>query len=100
MRRFAITAALCAALAAATAGPARAQSGDSDCISDASDLKRVETKVVNGVTYILTKLKICVQPKKPLALVVSGTKGINYEWENQKPNFLRKVHESLSSGPF
>ena len=95
---LAVTVVLAGALALGTAArPAHAE--DDRCNSDAKG-KKVKTKKVGNVVVIVDELIICGKVPKPLALVFMTGSTINYEWENQKPNFLKRIHDSLSESQF
>jgi hypothetical protein len=81
-----------------TASP-RAHAEDDRCSSD-SKAKKVKTKKVGNVVVIVDELVICGKVPKPLALVFMTGSTINYEWENQKPNFLKRIHDSLGESQF
>lgn len=79
---------------------AAAQDKRDDCVEDATQLKSEDLEYVDGVWQIKKKMVICGKPPKPMVLSMRRTKFLNYEWEKQKPNFLKKVHESLAESPF
>jgi hypothetical protein len=63
--------------------------------------KRLKTvKRADGVVVVQDVFVVCGKAPKPVALVVMGATTINYEWETAKPNFLKRVHESLKESAF
>jgi hypothetical protein len=94
-----IGAALVALLAVGTYRPARAQQQEDRCSQDTKG-KKVKTKKVGNVVVIVDELVICGKVPKPLALVFMTGSTINYEWETQKPNFLKRIDESLQEKQF
>jgi hypothetical protein len=74
---------------------------DSDSGGGAKKKPKIHTYVdANGVVHIKENMVICGQVPHPLALVLMAKTPINYEWQNDKPNFLKKVGESLTQSPF
>ena len=53
-----------------------------------------------NVVVIVEALVICGKVPKPLALVFMSGSTINYEWENQRPDFLKRVKDSVQKSPF
>jgi hypothetical protein len=73
----------------------------SDKCGDETNRKgKIKTEKRGNVVVIVEALVICGKVPKPLALVFMSGSTINYEWENQKPDFLKRVHESTKSSPF
>ncbi len=79
-------------------------SGCSDSSSDeGSGKKKPKLRThrdANGVVHIDQDLVICGTAPHPYALVVMAKTPINYEWQNDKPNFLKRVGQSLTQAPF
>ncbi len=79
--------------------PSVAQADDK-CSDDGSRKGKIKTEKRGNVVVIVEALVICGKVPKPLALVFMSGSTINYEWESQKPDFLKRVHDSLSKSPF
>ncbi|MSP15036.1 MAG: hypothetical protein EXR73_00245 [Myxococcales bacterium] len=99
---LALTASLTVGLAL-MAPRAHAQAGDGGC-SDNADTggkrKLRQVRMADGTIKILDALAICGKAPKPSVLSYLQSESLNYEWENTRPNFLKKVHEHLSKSPF
>jgi hypothetical protein len=93
-----IVAFLVTLVAGLAAGPAAAQEDDR-CKSDGKG-KKIKTKKVGNVVVIVDEFVICGKVPKPLALVFMAGSTINYEWETQKPNFLKRIDQSLGEKQF
>jgi hypothetical protein len=85
-------------LVASLAAPALAQ--DSKCDDDAKGKGKIKTEKRGNVVVIVEALVICGKVPKPLALVFMSGSTINYEWENQRPDFLQRVKDSVTKAPF
>jgi hypothetical protein len=82
---------------AAFTSPALAE----DKCGDESKAKgKIKTEKRGNVVVIVEALVICGKVPKPLALVFMSGSTINYEWENQRPDFLKRVKDSLTKSPF
>ncbi len=101
MRHLVLTFAfvLAATLAVASLAPARSYAADK-CGDDSNRKGKIKTEKRGNVVVIVEALVICGKVPKPLALVFMSGSTINYEWESQKPDFLKRVHESLKTTPF
>jgi hypothetical protein len=101
IRKLIVTAALAlaAVFAFAVATPRTALAADK-CGDDTTRKGKIKTEKRGNVVVIVEALVICGKVPKPLALVFMSGSTINYEWENNKPDFLKRVHESLSQSPF
>src|SRR3954463_16660250 len=102
MRRFIVTFALVLAANFAVSGltPAVSYAANDKCGDDSNRKGKIKTEKRGNVVVIVEALVICGKVPKPLALVFMSGSTINYEWENQKPDFLKRVHDSLSKAPF
>ena len=92
--------ALAAFMLATTVAPARSYAANDKCGDDSSRKGKIKTEKRGNVVVIVEALVICGKVPKPLALVFMSGSTINYEWENTKPDFLKRVHDSLSKSPF
>jgi hypothetical protein len=92
--------ALAALVAVSSAAPATARAANDKCGDDTTRKGKIKTEKRGNVVVIVEALVICGKVPKPLALVFMSGSTINYEWENQKPDFLKRVHDSLSKSPF
>ena len=101
MRQIIVTFALvlAAVLAVVALTPGVAYAADK-CGDDTNRKGKIKTEKRGNVVVIVEALVICGKVPKPLALVFMSGSTINYEWENTKPDFLKRVHESLSKAPF
>jgi hypothetical protein len=77
-----------------------AHAAEGKCGDESTGKGKIKTEKRGNVVVIVEALVICGKVPKPLALVFMSGSTINYEWENQKPDFLKRVHESLSKAPF
>ena len=102
MRRIIVTfvLALAAILAVSSVAPKLALAANDKCGDDSDRKGKIKTEKRGNVVVIVEALVICGKVPKPLALVFMSGSTINYEWENQKPDFLKRVHDSLSKAPF
>ena len=102
MRQLFITLALALAalFALSTFTPAPALAASDKCGDDTQRKGKIKTEKRGNVVVIVEALVICGKVPKPLALVFMSGSTINYEWENTKPDFLKRVHDSLKSSPF
>jgi hypothetical protein len=98
-KRLVASAVVVLALVTSAGAPRSAQAQDDRCKEDQKG-KKVKTKKVGNVVVIVDELVICGRVPKPLALVFMAGSTINYEWENQKPAFLQRIHESLAEKQF
>lgn len=73
---------------------------DDKCSDDAKGKGKIKTEKRGNVVVIVEALVICGKVPKPLALVFMSGSTINYEWENQKPDFLQRVKDSVAKEPF
>jgi len=89
-----------AAIFAVSSAASVAHAADSKCGDDSNRKGKIKTEKRGNVVVIVEALVICGKVPKPLALVFMSGSTINYEWENQKPDFLKRVHDSLSKTPF
>jgi hypothetical protein len=92
--------ALAALLAVSSVAPTLALAAESKCGDDTQRKGKIKTEKRGNVVVIVEALVICGKVPKPLALVFMSGSTINYEWENTKPDFLKRVHDSLSQSPF
>ena len=92
--------ALAALFAASATAPSVAHAQSDKCGDDANRKGKIKTEKRGNVAVIVEALVICGKVPKPLALVFMSGSTINYEWENQKPDFLKRVHDSLGKTPF
>jgi hypothetical protein len=101
MKRLAKLALPLALVLGVTAGtPAVAQAQSDKCSDDGNRKGKIKTEKRGNVVVIVEALVICGKVPKPLALVFMSGSTINYEWENQKPDFLKRVKDSLGKNPF
>jgi hypothetical protein len=87
-------------LGAARPGLAQEPPPKEDRCSETGKAKKPRTKKVGKVVVIVDELVICGKVPKPLALVFIAGSQINYEWETTKPDFLKRVHDSLGESQF
>ena len=92
--------ALAALVAVSSVAPQVAYAANDKCGDDTTRKGKIKTEKRGNVVVIVEALVICGKVPKPLALVFMSGSTINYEWENNKPDFLKRVHESLSQSPF
>jgi hypothetical protein len=88
--------ALCLVCLSSTAAFAQ----DDKCGDDKKGKGKIKTEKRGNVVVIVEALVICGKVPKPLALVFMSGSTINYEWENQRPDFLKRVKDSLTKAPF
>ena len=101
MKKLIVTCALVLASVLALSSVAPSVSyADDKCGDDSNRKGKIKTEKRGNVVVIVEALVICGKVPKPLALVFMSGSTINYEWQNQKPDFLKRVHESLSKSPF
>jgi len=94
-----ILSALSLALALAAA-PNLASAQQDKCSDDGARKGKIKTEKRGNVVVIVEALVICGKVPKPLALVFMSGSTINYEWENNKPDFLKRVKDTLTKSPF
>jgi hypothetical protein len=97
MKSFVIALALAASLVSV---PSLAVAQQDKCSDDGARKGKIKTEKRGNVVVIVEALVICGKVPKPLALVFMSGSTINYEWENNKPDFLKRVKDTLTKSPF
>lgn len=74
---------------------------DSSAPGKGNKKRRLRTKKrADGTIEVLDTFIVCGKVPRPAALYVLSRTTINYEWETARPNFLKRVSESLTKSPF